>query len=101
MEYSEQLRNPKWQKKRLVILDRDNWACTICENNEIQLHVHHLKYPEYGIDIWDLDDKYLVTVCNVCHNVLHDLPRTVDTLINSKILTSYDIWYAIVRRLNR
>ena len=46
-EYSEYLKNPKWQKKRLEILSRDNFSCVVCGKGietDTALHVHHLSY---------------------------------------------------------
>src|SRR6187402_680382 len=66
MTYAEKLTNPKWQKKRLKILERDNWTCQECENTELTLHIHHKRYS--GINPWDTDDKYLITLCSKCHS---------------------------------
>ena len=30
MGYSEKLKDPRWQKKRLEILERDNFRCQYC-----------------------------------------------------------------------
>lgn len=40
-KYSQLLKDPRWQKKRLEILDRDDWKCTHCEAEHKTLHVHH------------------------------------------------------------
>tara|TARA_R110000787_G_scaffold18717_4_gene57053 strand:- start:4528 stop:4947 length:420 start_codon:yes stop_codon:yes gene_type:complete len=65
-KYSEKLKNPKWQKKRLEILNRDDWACRHCKATEKTLHVHHLNY-KYGNDPWDYHDGWLLTLCVDCH----------------------------------
>jgi len=64
MTYSEKLKDPRWQKKRLEILQRDNWACQICGDDENTLHVHHYKYCG---EPWEVDSKYLKTLCADCH----------------------------------
>jgi len=64
--YSDLLRNPKWQRKRLEILQRDEFTCTICEETEKQLHVHH-GYYEFGKFPWDYPSKSLHTLCEKCH----------------------------------
>jgi hypothetical protein len=66
MKYSEKLRDPRWQRKRLEILSRDNWTCQACDEKEDTLHVHHLKYLR-GRDPWDYEDKDLITLCEYCH----------------------------------
>lgn len=44
MGYSDKLKDPRWQKKRLEILTRDEWTCQICFDTESTLVVHHQKY---------------------------------------------------------
>lgn len=64
--YAEKLRDPRWQKKRLEILDRDGWRCRHCQSDTNTLHVHHTWY-ERGADPWDYPDSCLVTLCEFCH----------------------------------
>ena len=64
--YSEKLKNPKWQRKRLEVLNRDNFTCQHCKDTETELHVHHLKYKKEPYNA-DLDD--LVTLCKECHYI--------------------------------
>ena len=42
--YSEKLKDPRWQKKRLEIMDRDNFICQLCGDSETTLNVHHKRY---------------------------------------------------------
>ena len=71
MTYAEQLNSPKWQKKRLEILSRDNFACTNCGDNEKQLHVHHGSYLS-GTKAWEYDNDMLHTLCCDCHEHLEN-----------------------------
>lgn len=64
--YREKLVDPRWQKKRLQILSRDNWACRNCAASDKTLHVHHLHYR--SIEPWEYDDFELVTLCEECHD---------------------------------
>lgn len=66
MNYSELLRDPRWQKKRLEILELDAWRCRRCENKEKTLHVHHLYYIKFA-NPWDYTNDALVTLCEDCH----------------------------------
>lgn len=66
--YSEKLKDPRWQKKRLEVLSRDNFKCTSCGNDKITLHVHHSKYTN---EPWDAPLKHLKTVCENCHAKEH------------------------------
>ena len=64
--YSEKLRDPRWQKKRLQILERDAWTCQECYDTEATLHVHHRYYTK-GAEPWEYDDAALQTLCEDCH----------------------------------
>lgn len=65
-DYSVLLRDPRWQKKRLEIFERDNWTCTKCSDTMSTLAIHHLYYV-YNYEPWDYPDSALVTVCELCH----------------------------------
>ena len=67
--YSEKLKDPRWQRKRLEILERDNWACFWCGDTETTLHVHHELYD--GNNPWDTPDYCLTTLCEDCHKIDH------------------------------
>ena len=66
--YAEKLRDPRWQKKRLEIFERDDWKCRNCGDTTSTLHVHHRRYAK-GRDPWDYDERELVTLCEECHEV--------------------------------
>lgn len=65
-EYSKKLRDPRWQKKRLKILERDTFACQQCFDNESTLHIHHRRYLK-GKDPWDYPEYLFITLCENCH----------------------------------
>ena len=64
--YSDKLKDPRWQKMRLFVLERDNWTCQRCFDDKNTLHVHHIRY-EKGKEPWDIDHDYLITLCKDCH----------------------------------
>jgi len=68
MTYAEKLKDPRWQKKRLEILNRDNFKCSIesCGETTKTLHVHHLDYLS-DTEPWDYPNEYLMTICESCH----------------------------------
>lgn len=70
MTYKEQLTDPRWQKKRLQILERDNWTCQMCGSTEKQLHVHHFTYKSKNM-AWDALNEDLVAWCCDCHFITH------------------------------
>lgn len=69
--YSEQLKDPRWQKKRLEIMERDKFTCQRCYDDESTLHVHHKHYHK-GRMPWDYEPHELVTLCESCHEGVHD-----------------------------
>ena len=82
MTYQEQLKNPKWQKKRLEILERDKFKCVCCGDEETTLHVHHIRYIK-GKKAWDYEDYLLTTLCEDCHKIYHEFSYLKDvTLLN-------------------
>lgn len=66
--YSDKLKDPRWQKKRLQVLSRDKFKCTLCSRGEHTLHVHHLRYEKSG-NPWDSKIIDLETLCEQCHEV--------------------------------
>jgi hypothetical protein len=62
--YAEKLKDPRWQKKRLEIFERDKWTCQRCGGESKTLCVHHLAY--HG-EPWEAPDSELVTMCEDCH----------------------------------
>jgi hypothetical protein len=64
--YAEKLLDPRWQRKRLEIMQRDAWRCQHCADERSTLHVHHRDY-HYGLEPWDYPDAWLVTLCATCH----------------------------------
>ena len=70
MTYKEQYLHPKWQRKRLEVLQRDDFKCTKCGDSENTLHVHHIEYKR-NTDIWDYPDENLITLCETCHAEIH------------------------------
>jgi 5-methylcytosine-specific restriction endonuclease McrA len=69
--YTELLKNPLWQKKRLEIFSRDNFTCQCCGDSSAKLNVHHLKYSaEFP---WESSNDELITFCEECHEIWYDL----------------------------
>lgn len=66
MTYLEKLKDPRWQKKRLEILERDKWTCASCGDKKSTLHVHHIFYLS-KTEPWDVPSGLLITLCEDCH----------------------------------
>lgn len=85
MTYSEKLKDPRWQKKRLQILNRDNWTCQKCLDKETTLHVHHL---EYNGNPWEVDNNKLITLCDDCHDIIEEFKDSDFTKIKIRKIIS-------------
>jgi formate-dependent nitrite reductase cytochrome c552 subunit len=90
MTYSEKLKHPKWQKKRLEIMQRDNFKCRCCLDCEKTLNVHHIYYDNKYKNPWDYPNELLITMCEECHEQEHDykIEYVSDLLIKDLIFLS-------------
>ena len=97
IKYADLLQCLEWKIKRFEILLRDNNTCQKCLktitikvetstnqktylvelNNQnasseehLNLHVHHKLYIFNRLP-WNYDSKYLITLCNSCHETVH------------------------------
>ena len=96
--YKKLYLDPRWQKKRLSILKRDNFSCTICADNQSTLHVHHIFYRSDSIGPWDCPDTDLITLCDSCHSDEHlhlhkSKEAVLDAITAAGFQTSDDIDY--------
>lgn len=66
MTYSEKLKDPRWQKKRLEILQAHNFTCDGCADHEKTLHVHH-GYYQRDLQPWEYSNETLHVFCEECH----------------------------------
>lgn len=76
--YREKLADPRWQKRRLEVLEYADWRCQICGNNKEELHCHH-SYYERGKEPWQSKKGAIICVCHTCHGKLHpkkEQPKT-------------------------
>jgi hypothetical protein len=70
--YYELLRDSRWQRKRLEIMERDEFTCTKCGAADgATLNVHHTYYIK-GHKPWDYDNDMLFTFCEECHKEMHE-----------------------------
>lgn len=67
--YAELLLDPRWQRRRLEILSRDDWQCQCCGESKKTLHVHH-RNAYRPIAPWEYGHDELQTLCETCHGKL-------------------------------
>ena len=93
-KYSEKLKDPRWQKLRLTVMNRDGFRCQVCLDDTLPLNVHHLSYKP-KVDPWDYDQRDLITLCEYCHKQEHACKSDrLDELLAlaKKYLTSIEIF---------
>lgn len=88
MTYAEKLRSPLWQRKRLKIMERDNFKCTHCGVGDKTLNVHH-GYYESNKNPWDYADETLHTLCEKCHHDVEKLKRIFNRVLGSMNMREY------------
>lgn len=68
--YRELLRDPRWQRRRLEIMQRASFRCESCLAGDKTLNVHHRIYRR-GADPWEYADHELTCLCEQCHETEH------------------------------
>ena len=79
MTYKDQIKHPKWQRKRFEIMERDKFQCQGCFDSETTLNVHHKEYHK-NKKVWEYENKYLITLCENCHSQIHLAENTLNSV---------------------
>lgn len=93
MTYSEKLKDPRWQRKRLEVMQRDSFACQSCGDESSTLQVHHSYYLPKWMP-WQYPEDSLITLCEGCHEEQTSrIPRLMmqnktpmQTMVNTELL---------------
>ncbi len=67
--YTEKLQDPRWQRKRLEVLEREKFTCQDCGATDRTLHVHHRYYISHRHP-WEYPDFCYQVLCRECHEDL-------------------------------
>lgn len=70
--YSNQEYGPNWTKQRQKCLERDNYACRVCNKTKEEIGrepaVHHIKPRSTFDGNWKQNElENLITLCHSCH----------------------------------
>lgn len=68
--YAALRRDPRWQKKRLEVMERDEFKCRHCGSADGTLNVDHAYYVK-GRMPWQYPMFSLTTLCEDCHEQKH------------------------------
>ena len=80
-EYHQLLKDGRWQRRRLDIMQRDDFKCRDCGTTD-NLNVHHIRYLA-GRKPWEYDDCDLITLCGKCHKKWHEEIDGCTTIVRS------------------
>ena len=80
--YRSQYLDPRWQKKRLEVMQEAGFKCQACGSGEKTLNVHHKQYVT-NRDIWDYKDDQYATLCEECHEAIHESFDILNDVIGS------------------
>lgn len=69
--YASKLKDPRWQKRRLELLQAADWTCKECHSKSDTLHVHH-GYYKRNTEPWDYPDEVMHVVCEACHQEMQE-----------------------------
>ena len=96
--YWEKLKDPRWQKKRLEVLNAANWKCAMCADGTNALNVHH---PEYlpNREPWEYDN--LVCLCESCHEAFHRKLSTTSTQPGTTIFQALGMVSDLLDKVDR
>jgi hypothetical protein len=95
MSYADLLKDPRWQKKRLEVLEAAEWACAICDDKTKTLHVHHRRYRR-GAKPWEYKLDELQSLCEKHHEEATKILKRFEAIVDEvKLLGSPDLEQAI------
>ena len=77
--YKEFLKTEEWKQIAQMVKERDGQKCVICGSTE-NLNAHHI-----GYDGDRMDENDIVTLCNRCHECLHDGIKTMSEAVSSGV----------------
>ena len=78
--FLEAYKNPKWQEKRLEVMEIVGFECSDCGSKDNTLHVHHTYY-EKGKKPWEYPIESLHCLCEDCHKKA----QNINTLLKRQL----------------
>ncbi len=108
MTYQEKLQDPRWLKKRTLLISARGGGCELCGNSQ-KLTIHH-GYYRFKTDPWDYDDDTLWVLCWPCHETtqqkltaIHEIiarinPREMDNLRTRIDDGTFDLVFGATRQ---
>jgi hypothetical protein len=91
-EFFELYRHPKWQEKRLEIMNDANFTCERCGSKEKTLNVHH-RYYEKGKKPWQYPNESLDCLCEDCHKDTQNELNDIKALLHK--IPPRELWHVV------
>ena len=93
MTYWEKLKDPRWQKLRLKVMELAGWKCGTCGREDRSLNVHHRFYIK-GREPWEYDLLELACLCESCHADEHHMREALaQTAFQANVTTDQMLGY--------
>lgn len=99
LTYEQKLKDPRWRKKRKLVLERDNYTCALCGDKADRPHVHHLRYVSHNP--WDSPIEDLGTLCDRCHFLTHKNPKLLRSIRRKQPIRDESFRYGRVMKLGQ
>jgi hypothetical protein len=95
-EFWEKYKDPRWQRRRLEVMQNANFCCEGCASAEKSLNVHH-KFYRRGRDPWQYNDYELMCLCEECHETWHWVKENFNVALQGIDFAAYRevVGYAI------
>jgi hypothetical protein len=90
--YRDLLRDPRWQRLRLEVMERARWKCEECGDGSTTLNVHHTYYVR-GHAPWEYPSDTLHCWCETCHEKHHVMAERLRRLVGAMGLAG--VWRMI------
>jgi len=92
----EKYKDPRWQRRRLEIMQNVGFCCEGCGSTSKTLNVHHKLYRK-GHEPWEYNDLELMCLCEECHEGWHWLKENFNVALQYIDLHAYRevVGYAI------
>jgi hypothetical protein len=84
-DYAQKLQDPRWQRKRLEVMQAAGWKCVICGDKDEELNVHH---PAYSAHHEPWEHTNLQCLCKSCHTIQH-IPKTKMMIHAKQMVTEH------------
>lgn len=98
--YAQKLKDPRWQKVRLQVMQRDCFSCSLCGDEESTLFVHHGFY-QYGIEPWEYPLESLHTLCESCHKTADETREETKVRIGQMSMEAQEYLLGVIESLDR